>query len=69
MQQELQGVLKRNRVKPAGPCRVGGEGASAGSPAGAAQARIVKQEQGWAVIEVACACGQKIYVQCTYATA
>jgi hypothetical protein len=62
------GILKKDRVRPGGTRRLGGQaGTPAGAAAGgAARARIVEQTGDGAVVEIICPCGRRIRVQCLY---
>ena len=62
----MSGVLKKHLVKSAGT-RVLSEtpaGAPVASAEGLPQARIVEQANGMVVVEVACECGKRIYLNC-----
>ena len=69
-------VLKREKVRMAGACRLGAHGVPAGAapdapgvPAGRTQGRIIQQNDDGAVVEVTCACGRTIHLYCTYGPA
>ena len=74
MVQKVMGVVKKDMIRSAPPCRIDGM-AGAASPAtdsspqhsGREQARIVEQKNGLAVVEVTCSCGKKMYLNCEYA--
>ena len=57
-------ILKKNVVKMAGTCRLELPGEQ-GSSFGEATARIIEQEGGIAVVEVTCACGNRIRLRCS----
>jgi hypothetical protein len=62
----MSGVLKKHLVKSTGT-RVLGDapaGELVASAEGMPQARIVEQSNGMVVVEVACECGRKIYLNC-----
>ena len=59
MTQTASGVLKGSQVRLAGRQRIGD------SAPQAAEARIVEQAPGRAVIEVLCPCGNTIHLECT----
>jgi hypothetical protein len=51
--------------QPPGPAQ---DAAAAHRPEETAQARIIRQEDGLAIVEITCACGRTIQLQCQYAT-
>jgi hypothetical protein len=65
MVNEAVRVLKKDMVKLVGSCRIGAPNPAA--PAAAwPQARLIDSGDGKTVIEVTCACQEKIYIQCVY---
>ena len=70
MTQSLSGVVKKDRVRDAGPCRISAGGAAAGGAAGRgggrATVRVVQQAEDRAVLEVRCRCGQVTYLECRW---
>jgi hypothetical protein len=63
-------VLKRKAVKMAGrqklrPMAISPDGQPQHGPP--AKATVVKQADGYLVIQVECSCGQKVQLRCTYA--
>lgn|GEM_PF-5523666 len=62
------GVIKKRDVREGSPYVLGGGGLGAAGSA-APSARIVAQNDTGVVIEVTCACGQTVQVQCNYAEA
>lgn len=72
MPQGFAGVLKKSAVKMAGSRRL--DSAAAQDATGmdrttaqaAPQARIIQQKDGQAVVEVVCACGQRMQLVCMY---
>jgi hypothetical protein len=82
MTQQAGQILRKNEVKIAGSCRIGGEACVSAVPrpqaAGAsnqkpqpsvpqAQAQIVENTAKGVIIEVVCPCGCKSYIECEYA--
>lgn len=61
MDEPASGIVKRSRVKLAGPRSLGTPGSFR------PEARIVRQDATGATIEVTCACGRKTYLRCDYA--
>jgi len=69
MAQTASGLIKSQAVRPGGTCRLGSAEpapATSGQPTAAPTARIVRQGEGLAVIEVACGCGSRIELHCQY---
>ncbi len=68
----MQGVLKKNQVKPAGARRLGASATAQAKPHAAPgprsepQARIVQQNRAGAIVEVTCGCGEVIRLQCVF---
>ena len=65
-------ILRSNQVKLEGQCEVGRivSGVSAVQEAEAPQieqVRVVEHHDAYAVLEVTCSCGSKLYVRCEYA--
>jgi len=65
METSSEMILKKNKVRlaageppPSGP--------SSHDPTGQAEVRLVEQDEGGAVIEVTCRCGNKILLRCEY---
>ncbi len=64
MTQRLRGVLKASRTRPAGRREIG---AAPPTPVGpSASARIVHRDDGQAVVEITCGCGQVTRLRCTW---
>lgn len=63
--EQIPGVLKKHMIRQGQPCSLGG-GQSAVRAAGRGSARIVEQADGKAVVEITCACGNTMYLNCTY---
>jgi hypothetical protein len=66
-------VVKRQQVRSADPCRLGGRdgGWDASQPATSAAApasvRIVQQDANGSLLEIVCPCGHVIRLNCLYA--
>ena len=57
------GIVKKGRVRPSPPRRLQ---IASGPAAGAAQVRIIERHADRAALEVRCACGRVIYVECQW---
>jgi len=60
------GVLKKEAVRMAPARQIGTAGAAGEPGAAGARARIVHQSRTHSIVEVVCACGRSIQVQCNY---
>jgi hypothetical protein len=68
MTQGLTGVVKKDRVRPGEPCRIGAPSAApAPRRAAVPHARIVEKTDDRAIVEVRCGCGQVLHVECRWA--
>jgi hypothetical protein len=68
MAEHSSGIVKKNQVNLAGRRRLGAAGPATRSAGGPA-ARVLRQDDAGALIEVTCACGRKTHLQCDYAAA
>ncbi len=67
MSQVVRGVTKNDQIKLVQPYRLGDRTASA-SAIGEPVARVLRQDNESAVIEVTCECGKKVYLTCQFAS-
>jgi hypothetical protein len=67
MTQTITGIVKKDRVRVAEPCRIGAAAQGGAAAAGAgAMVRIARRNADHAVLEVRCACGRTTHVECRW---
>lgn len=66
MEELTEGVLKKDKVKEAGPRQIAPPGNVPTAPVGP-NARITEQDGARSIVEVRCTCGRIIQLQCNHA--
>ena len=64
MAQRIGKIIKSNNVRNKGVKKIRYDGSGQSSGGANATAKIIGQEDGFAILEVKCSCGQEIQLRC-----
>jgi len=67
MEHVKSGIVKKQLVSIGQPVRLGGVPESVSTGGGSAGARIIKQNEKYALVEITCTCGDKTHLKCDFA--